>query len=517
MTDNIKESKSQANKRIAKNTLILYVRMFIMTIIGLYTSRVVLQVLGVEDYGIYNAVGGFVAMFSLLSGTLTNSINRFLTFELGKGNSPKLKRVFATSLNVMMMLSALILIVGATIGLWFLNSQMNIPDGRMEAANVVLACSVATFITNLLSVPYNAAIVAHEKMSAFAYISLVEITAKLLIVYALYIIPADKLAAYAILLFILQLLVRLLYGIYCKRHFEECVYHFVFDKPLLKQMTSFAGWNFLAGSAGLINNYGVNVMMNIFFGVVVNAARGIATNVNSHVHMFVTNFMMAVNPQITKSYAQGDFNFMHSLICRGAKFSYFLMLIFLIPICLETNQLLRLWLGIVPDYAVIFVQLTLAMTTLNTLSGSLITGLHATGNIKKYMIIVGSVEILNFPVTYLAFRLGSSPQTAYYIYLTFYFILMLLRLYLIKDLIHMKASTYIKSVYLKALQVSIIAAIIPVTLRLLMTQETISRFIIICIVSIASTLATICYVGLDKEERALALKIINQKILHKAG
>ena len=500
------------NKRIAKNTLILYFRMFLMMLIGLFTSRVILQSLGVADYGVYTAVGGFVAMFSLLSGTLTNSINRFLTFELGRGDITKLTRVFSTSLNVMFLLSAIVIALGATLGVWFLNAKMNIPEGRMGAANIVLACSLLTFIFSLISVPYNAAIIAHERMSAFAYISLVEAAAKLAIAYVLYIIPIDKLKVYAILLLSLSFLVRLLYGVYCKRHFEECTYRFVNDRKLLKEMTSFAGWNFIAGGASVINNHGVTLLLNVFFGVTVNAARGIAVQVNTCVHSFVTNFMMAVNPQITKSYAQGDFDYMHSLICRGAKFSFFLMLFFMIPICLEAHQLLHLWLGIVPEYAVDFVRLTLAMTTLNTLSGSLITGLHATGNIRRYMIIVGAVEILNFPITYAAFRLGASPQSAYYIYLSVYFVLMLLRLYLIKDLIHMKAAMFVKGVYLRVLLVTILSVIVPLMVRFAMPDETILRFVLVCFVSVVSASTVIFSVGLDSTERTEIVRFVRAKI-----
>lgn len=505
------------NKRIARNTVILYCRMFLMLAIGLYTSRVILQTLGVEDYGIYNAVGGFVAMFGLISGTLTNSINRFLAFELGRGDREKLVRVFSTSLNVMMILSAIIVVLGATVGVWFVSEKMVIPVGRESAAMWVLACSVLAFVMNLVSVPYNAAIVAHEKMSAFAYITLVEAVLKLAIVYALYVIPFDKLKVYVVLFTLLALLIRLLYGAYCKRHFAECTYHLIHDRALLRQMTSFAGWNFLAGGAGMINNTGVNVMMNLFFGVTVNAARGIATQVNVYVNQFVTNFMMALNPQITKSYATGDFAYMHSLVCRGAKFSYFLVLLFLIPICLEAHQLLSLWLGIVPEYAVPFVQLTLISSAINVLSNTIITSIHATGNIRRFMIIVGSVEIINFPLVYIAFRLGASPLVAYYIYLVIYAILMFLRFYLTKDLIHMPASMFIRKVYLKALVVTIVASVVPVAVRLAMPTETILRFVVVCCVSLASTASTIYLVGLDASERSLIVKLINKKILHKTN
>ena len=280
-------------------------------------------------------------------------------------------------------------------------------------------------------------------------------------------------------------------------------------------MTAFAGWNFIAGGAGLINNSGINVLMNLFFGVGVNAARGIAVQVNSHVYAFVTNFTMALNPQITKSYAQENFEYMHSLVCRGAKFSFFLILLFLIPICLETHQILTIWLGIVPEYAVPFVQLTLVSSAINVLSNTIITSIHATGNIRRFMIIVGAVEITNFPLVYIAFKLGLGPLAAYYIYIFIYLILMFLRFYLTKDLIHLKASRFIKEVYLKALVVTVIASIIPVALRMVMTEETILRFIVLCCISLVTTVTTIYLVGLDAAERGLVINLINKKVLHR--
>ena len=503
---------SDNNKRIAKNTVILYCRMFLMLVIGLFTSRVILQTLGVEDYGIYNAVGGIVVMFGLLSGAITNAVNRFLAFELGRGDKEKLKRVFSTSLNVMLIFSLFIIILGATLGVWFLNCRMVIPEGRMSAANWVLACSVLTFTINLISIPYNAAIVAHEKMSAFAYISLIEAALKLAIVYTLYIIPFDKLKTYAVLYLCLAFLIRFLYGVYCKRHFAECTYHLIHDKALLKQMTSFAGWNFLGNGAYMINNAGINLLMNLFFGVTVNAARGIAVQVNSHVYQFVTNFTMAVNPQITKSYAKGDYEYMHSLVIRGSKFSFFLILFFLIPICLEAHQILHIWLGIVPDYAVPFIQITMISTAINTLTNSVIVATHATGNIRRFMITCGAVEIVTFPLVYIAFKLGATPMAAYYINTTIVVILIFVRLFMAKDLIHMKASTYIKAVFLKAFIVGMLSFILPM-ISWVMMEECILRLIIVCVVSCISSISIIYIIGLNQSERVLILSFIKKKIM----
>ena len=471
-------------------------------VISLFTSRIILDSLGISNYGIYNVVGGFVAMFGIMSSSLTNSISRFLTFELGKGDAERLKRVFSTSLNVMFALSLVVLLVGETVGLWFINSEINIPADRMEAANFVYQLSITTFIMGLMSVPYNASIISHEKMTTFAYIGIFEIVMKLVIVYTLYISPFDKLKTYALLLFLLSLSIRMIYGIYCNRNFKECHYSFTYDKPLLRQMTGFAGWNFLGQGAYQLNGSGVNLLINIFFGVTLNAARGIAGQVNNAVSQFISNFMVALSPQITKSYAAGELAEMHKLVFRGAKFSYFLCLFFLIPICLETEYILDLWLVKVPDYTVSFVRWTLYITAVNIFSGTLITALHATGNIKRYMIIVGMVEVSNFPLTYIAFRFGANPLYSYYIYFGVYLVLMFLRLYLIKDLIRMSGRRYIREVYVKSAMVSAVSAIPPLLVMFAMPSG-IMRLLTVCTVSAISTVGSVYVFGFANDEKTM--------------
>ena len=490
------------NRRIARNTIALYIRMFCSMVISLFTSRIILDSLGISNYGIYNVVGGFVAMFSIMSSSLTNSISRFLTFELGKGDTEKLKRVFSTSLNVMFALSIVVLLIGETIGLWFLNSEVNIPADRMESANFVYQLSIATYILGLISVPYNASIISHEKMTTFAYIGIFEIVMKLVIVYTLYISPFDKLKTYALLLFLLSLSIRLIYGLYCNRNFKEAHYQFIYDKPLLRQMTGFAGWNFLAQGAYQLNGSGVNLLINIFFGVTLNAARGIAVQVNNAVSQFISNFMVALTPQITKSYDAGQLPEMHDLIFRGAKFSYFLCLLFLIPICIETDYILNLWLIEVPDYTVSFVRWSLYITAISMFSGTLITALHATGNIKRYMIIVGLVEVSNFPITYMAFKLGANPLYSYYIYFGVYLVLMFLRLYLVKDLIKMSGRRFMREVYARAAMVSAVCVIPPLLIMFAMPSSFV-RLALICIVSCLSTVGAVYVLGFTSDERTM--------------
>lgn len=502
---------SDNNKRIAKNTLLLYVRMLFTMAVSLFTSRVILNTLGVEDYGINNVVGGIVTMFSVLSGSLSSSISRFITFELGKGNIERLKTIFSTGVNIQLGMSVLIIIIAEAVGIWFLNTKMNIPTDRMVAANWVFQCAILTFVLNLLSVPYNAAIIAHEKMSAFAYISVVEVSLKLIIVYMLMISPFDRLETYAVLLLLVGAVIRFIYGYYCKRHFEECTYHFVFDKPVLKEMTGFAGWNFLGNGAYMPNTQGVNILMNLYFGVAVNAARGIATQVDAALKQFVNNFTTAVNPQITKSYAQGNLDYMHKLVCRSAKFSAFLMLFFAIPILLETQSILTIWLKTVPEYAAIFLQLIIISSFVDTvLANSLVTSMFATGKIKRYQIIVTTIGCLVFPFSWIAFQLGFQPEIAYVLYFIIYTVLLGVRLYLLKDMVKLPVMMYVREVLYRVLPVMIICFIIPMMIRYSM-QEGWMRLILLCLVSTIVTAVVEYSIGLTKNERKFIVGKINNK------
>ena len=506
---------SDNNKRIAKNTLLLYVRMLFTMAVSLFTSRVILNTLGVEDYGINNVVGGIVTMFSVLSGSLSASISRFITFELGKGNIERLKTVFSTGVNIQLGMSVLIIVIAEAAGIWFLNTKMNIPSDRMVAANWVFQCAILTFVLNLLSVPYNAAIIAHEKMSAFAYISVVEVTLKLIIVYMLTISPSDKLKTYAVLLLCVGAVIRFIYGYYCKRHFEECTYHFVIDKPILKEMTGFAGWNFFGNGAYMLNTQGVNILMNLYFGVAVNAARGVATQVDAALKQFVNNFTTAVNPQITKSYAQGDLDYMHKLVCRSAKFSAFLMIFFAVPIILEADTILKIWLKTVPDYAAIFLQLIIISSFVDTvLANSLVTSMFATGKIKRYQIIVTTVGCLVFPLSWISFELGMQPQAGYIIYFIIYTILLGVRLYLLKDMVKLPVMMYVREVLFKVLPVIVISFVILGMVVYLMNPSFI-RLLIVCVTSVLTISIVEFFIGLTKQEQAFVLdkiKVVINKI-----
>lgn len=501
---------SQNNKRIAKNTLLLYIRTLFIMLVTLYTSRVVLNTLGVTDYGINNVVGGVVAMFSVISSSLSSSISRFITYELGHGDFDRLKCIFTTSVNIQIGISLVILVLAEIFGVWFLNTKMNIPAERMNAANWVLQCSLISFVINLISVPYNACIIAHERMSAFAYISILEAVLKLAVVYMLLISPYDKLITYAVLLVMVSLLIRLTYGQYCKRHFDESRYKFVYDKSLIKEMTGFAGWSFFGNTSYMLNTQGVDMLINIFFGVTLNAAKGVATQVQNAVMQFVNNFTVAVNPQITKSYAAGEMEYMYRLVCRGARFSYFLLLVFVVPIVCEADYILRLWLKLVPEYAPVFLRLSLFGTLMTLLGNSMITAVSATGKIKRYQLWVTIVGCFVFPLTWVAFKLGFHPEATYVIYITIYFLLNFVRVYIAKGLMDFPIKLYIYDVILRVLMVSIFSFVLPVFV-LINLEEGFPRLCIICLISFFSTISVIFMFGLEKTERKKILDKFTNK------
>lgn len=492
------------NKRIAKNTLLLYFRMLFMMAVSLYTSRVVLNALGVEDFGIYNVVGGVVAMFSMLSGSLSSAITRFITYELGTGNQENLKKIFSSSVTIQIGLAVLIIVLAEAVGVWFLNVKMNIPDARMAAANWVFQFSILTFAINLVSVPYNATIIAHERMSAFAYISILEAIGKLAIAFLIVISPIDKLIFYAILMCAVALVIRFAYGIYCKKHFEECTYHFIFDKELLKRMFGFAGWNFIGATSAVLRDQGGNVVINLFCGPAANAARGIAFQVNTAISGFVTNFMTALNPQITKSYAAGDRKYMMTLIFQGARLSFYMLLLLSLPVLIDTHYILGLWLKIVPDHAVLFVQLVLVFAMSESISNPLITAMLATGHIRNYQLVVGGLQMMNLPVSYILLRMGMFPEVVIVVAIVISQCCLAARLLMLRGMIGLSVRKYMKKVYINVLVVAVIAAIFPFLLAISL-DESFLNFILLCFVALICTGITIYYVGCDKTERQFVL------------
>jgi O-antigen/teichoic acid export membrane protein len=504
-------SNTLNNKRIAKNTLLLFFRMFLTLGVSLYTSRVVLKSLGVVDYGIYSVVGGVVIMFSFLNTSMASATQRFLTFELGKNDFEQLKKVFSMSLNIHVIIAITILILAETIGLWFLNSKLNIPLERMNAANWVYQFSILSFVVTVFSVPYNAVIIAHERMNVFAYVSVIEVTLKLLIVFSLVWFGYDKLKMYAILIFIVSIVIFSIYRIYCKRNYLETKYRFIWDRTLYNILLNYAGWNLFGNIAGIAMGQGVNILLNIFFGPVINAARGIAFQVNGAINGFVSNFQIALNPQIVKSYATNDKKYMHQLIFQGSKYSFFLLLILAMPILLETELILGWWLNTVPEYTVLFCRLVIINTLIDAISGPLMTAAQATGKIKKYQAVVGGLLLLILPLSYMFLKMGFDPQITLYVSITISTIALYARLWMLRFLINISIKKFFKEVIIIIIIVAFFSVILPLGLKLKL-KEGFNSFLIIGITSVFSTCISIYFIGLTKQEiqflktRKIALK-----------
>lgn len=501
-------SHAENTKRIAKNTLILYVRMLFSMLVSLYTSRVVLNTLGVEDYGIYNVVGGFVAMFSLISSSLSSSVSRFLTFELGRGSLQRLKETFSTSVCIHVVLAFVVLILTETIGIWFLNTRMTIPTERLYAANWVFQASVLSFMFGLFSVPYNASIVSHERMSAFAYIGILDVILRLLIVLFVAYSPFhfDKLIVYSLLLVAVSMSLQGIYLGYCRRNFEECRLRFHFNKKCWKEMSAFAGWNFIGCAAGLLKDQGVNILLNLFMGPVVNAARGIAVSVSTAVASFSGNFMAALNPQITKSYAAEDRTYMFSLVERGSRFSFYIMLTLALPILFETEFVLTLWLKQYPEHTINFVRLVLILSLCDALSNTLITLQLATGKIRNYQIAVGGMLLMNFPLSYVCLKLGFSPESTFVVAIFVSIVCLLLRLAFLRKMVGFSIKRFLQNVCWNVFFVTGAAVVLPLLLSNWFVGDSWEQFLLISMVCIVCSSASVYVIGCSKNERQFILQ-----------
>ena len=498
---------SEDNKRIIKNTMLLYGRMGLMMIISFFTARITLEALGVVDYGINNVVGGLVSMFSLISGSLTASASRFITFGLGKGEKEELNRVFSTSVNIHVILAITVVFAIETIGVWFLNNKMVIPVDRLTAAHWVLQCTALSFAIGLLSTPYNAAIVAHERMDIYAYFTLFDAAARLAIVFSIKYFGGDKLILLAIISLIPGLIKQFYYWRFSKRNFEECTYHFTWDKYLFKKMTVFAGWNFIGCTAGQMKDQGVNIAINLFNGPAINAARGIAMQVNSTIGQFSSNFMVALNPQITKEYAAGNLERMYKIIFKGTRLSFYLFFLLSLPIFFEIEAILQIWLGQVPAHSIPFTRLVIILSLCEILSNTLITAQLANGNIRNYQIVVGGILLLNFPISYYLLKLGHSPEITLVVAIIISQICLIARLLFLRNMIKLPTMAFLKKVYLNVIIVTIVSSIFPGICYFYIENE-ILRFIMVGGASLISSGLTIYYIGCDNSERQMAQRYI---------
>lgn len=502
-------TNEQNNKRIAKNTLMLYFRMILTMLVSLYTSRVVLNTLGVEDYGTYNVVGGVVTMFGFFNGAMSSATQRFLSFDLGRGDYAQLRKTFNATQIVHVGIALLILVLAETIGLWFINNYLNLPEGRMEAAHWVYHFSVLSFMVSIIQVPYNSILIARERMNVYAYMSILEVILKLVIVFMLTWIAFDKLKLYGILLFAVSFIVASIYRIYSLKQFDETHFEFVKDKALYKTLISYSGWNLFGNIAAVAKGQGVSIILNIFFGTVVNAAQGVANQVFSAVTSFVSNFQMASNPQIIKSYAAEDKAYMTNLVIRTSKFSFYLLFILTLPVMLEIEYILKLWLKLVPDYTAVFTILILINALIDTVSGPLMTALQATGKIKVYQSVVGILLILILPISYLFFRFGYPPESTFIVSISIAIVAFVFRVLLTKKQIpEFSTRQFLQEILIRNIPVILFSVLIPWMIRINM-QVGFARLIIVTFTSLSISTITIYLMGLKSNEKAFVRDAMN--------
>ena len=501
----------QNNKRIAKNTIFLYFRMLLILFVGLYTSRVVLQTLGISDYGLYNVVGGVVAMFAFLNTTLTTSTQRFLNMELGIGNTERLKKVFSTALVLHTLLVVIVFLLAETIGLWFVENKLNIDTGRENAVFWVYQFSVIAICIQIFQLPFMSTIIAHEQMNIYAYVSIYEAVMKLLIVFAIQVIQYDKLILYGALFLFVQISVALVYNIYCRKKFVEAKLTYQFNHTLFKEMLGFCGWNVIGCFASMCNGQGVNVLFNLFFGSVVNAARGVAFQVNGIVNQFASNFQVAIRPQVVKYYANQQMDEMAHLVFNSAKYSALLLLFLSVPIFVEIDYILKFWLGEYPAYAPSFIRIILFHSIVASMTSSVVMVVHASGRLKMVGITAGGINLLLLPITYCLFKLGCSPGTALLVNVCGSFSETFVELCWMKHYIQFPIKDFYKKVYAIVFPLGILMLLIPLFLHTFVTfPSEFIRFTVVCIVSVITSMIILFHFGLDDNKK----RIIESKVIH---
>ena len=506
MSDN-----SQNNKRIAKNTLMLYIRMILIMLVSLYTSRVILKALGVENFGLYNVIGGVVVLFTFINNAMVNSTQRFLNFEIGRNNHEEAQKVFSASLNIHFLIAGIFFLLAETVGLWFLNKYILIPDGRETAANWVYQFSIIVSMLNIIRSPYNAAIIAHEHMSFYAYVSVIEVMLKLAIVYMVYLF-ADRLIAYAFLMMLVTLIVLGAYYVFCRKKYQICRYRFEYDRKRYLALAGFSGWSLFGSFANIGASQGINIILNMFFGVAVNAAMGIANQVNAAVYQFVSNFQTAFNPQIIKSYAEGDRTYFISLIINTSRYSFLLLFLLALPIYICCPEILSIWLGTVPDYAVEFCRLMLLFLLIDAVQGPLWVSAQATGRIRNYQILMSALILLNLPITYVLLIFFKNPEIALIVRVAVNFVTAIVRVVYLNHLYNFPIGRYIKEVFIRCLMVLVISYPIPYLVHKAMGTTLIDTVMNIFI-ALACAVIVIASVGLQSKERVL-IKSKTKQIFH---
>ena len=494
------------NKRIARNTLLLYIRMFIMMGVSLYTSRVVLQTLGVEDFGLYNIVGGVVVLFSVFNSSLAGSTQRFLNYEMGRDDVSSVNKVFQCSIMLHVILCVILIILAETIGWWYINTYLNVPSDRYDAARIVYQLSVLTFCINVVRVPFNACIIAHEKMDFYAYVSIAEAGLKLLVAFMLTMCGFDRLIFYSVLILLVTVFVNSSYMIYCSKTFPNIKAKLLWDREKIKGMLSFSGWSLFGSAAVISAKQGINLVLNFFCGVGLNAAAGIANHVTSAMYGFISNFQTAFNPQIVKLYAQNQFNDFFNLIFRASKFSFLLFWLISVPVLFYAPGILDFWLGEVPPHAVSFCRVIILYLLIDALNGPLWTAVNATGKIRIYQILMSGIILCNIPVAIVLLWFGLEPELVWFSKIIFNILAMIVRLAYLRRIVGFSCSKYITNVIVPLLLV-IILTIVPLSIFYLSSFD-----INICILFSLLYILLISYIfGLNNQERITIKKVFMQK------
>lgn len=490
---------------IARNTIFLYIRSFIVLIITLYTSRVILRVLGVEDYGIYNVVGGVISMIGFLNQTMVATYQRYYNYEMGKNDYMQVLRYFRSAIVVQFLVSGIIVLVAETLGLWFVNSQLTIPSNRLFAANCIYQVSIVSFVLMMLQSPFGALIIAHEKMNYFALISILDAVLKLIIVFLLKAFNVDRLILYSFLLLGVSVVNIVLYYVVCKFKFDIGKLHLSWDKRTIKELLGFGGWGMFGGLANTLRSQGINVLLNIYFGPVVNAARGVAYQVLNAINQFVVNFQTAFRPQLTKLYAKGDFESMYKLYYSASKLSYYLMLFLTLPIIIESSAILHVWLGDnVPDHTVSFLRLVLLTSWVSAFANPTSCIAYATGKINKFISVVGGLNLLILPVAWIVLKLGGSPESTMIVSLVITIIAQVVRILIVKTMIPFSLKEYVYKVVFPSFLVLILALFVPLIISLFMGSGW-QRLLIICVVSTFFTGFVVWFVGTNKHEKQIVI------------
>lgn len=507
------DANESLNKRIAKNTLALYVRSIIVMLVSLYTSRVVLETLGADDFGIYNVVGSVVVLFSFIQGAMATAVQRYLNFELGRDDKNAVSRVFSMSMTVHIMIALIVVVLSETIGLWFLNTQMQIPSGRHIATQWVYQFSVLTCCVNILRIPYNATIIAYEKMSFYAYVSILEVFLKLSVVFLLVFSNGDRLILYSILMLIVPIIISVAYVFFCRKKFTTCSYSLFWDKKLFEEIFGFSAWSLFGSMANLGASQGINVLLNIFCGVVVNAAMGLAQQVNSAVSQFIVNFQTAFVPQLVKLYARNEYEKFVHLIFRSSKLSYFLILLIGLPVLTYTRPLLEIWLHSVPEYTVQFTRLMILFSMIDAMSGPLWNSVQATGKIRNYQILISSIIAINVPAAYVILKLGGSPIIVLVVRVIINFITHLVRIFYLRRLFEFPSLPYIKDIMSRIVFVSIVAMPLPLLMMRKVPTPTVWQLLFFLVIIVLQTAVFVFLLGLSQGERRTLINGVRQKIV----